>query len=326
MQILVKYDRTYTINDIALNDSINNLQEKILDKLMIPINMQLLMFQGKVINNLNTIADAKLCASDCIHLSVKTRGGSFVSTGNLIVSFLISLAIYGFAYPFIFYGLEFLTANASKDINAGSSTGSSTGSSATFMERVTSFFGNGNALVGGRPPYVLDSLLPGNKSILLYGYLALALIVWVLYSATISMIAYSYFQCQEKNITPGTIGFLVAMFLAYLSFYPLIWWFSQSNRIPFLQNLAQNYSIAIYIAISVIFLVSYYLYALKNYDFNLIYYLILVGFLLFFYYHLITGGDKLSNFTLFGLLPLLGLVFYSVAYLKDYFNIFSKPC
>ena len=332
MQILLKYDKTYTLN-IDSNISVKNLTEKIFDKVGLPQNKQILIYNGKVINGRQDLKDLNIKSGDCINISLKLFGGNFISTGNLIILILISLALYFTSYPIIFYFLELLLSNS--DTNLPSSQQQLNNVSSNFqnvMDWLERTFRDSNILsyVVDKSNRTLSSILPENTSPLLFLYLGWTMVTWFLYSATITMIFYSYFKCQQNKPSKETLVKLVIMSLLYIASYGLIYWLGNWNRYPRLQNFFQNYSVLTYILVTIVFLFSYYTYTLKNYDFSLIYYIFLTTFVLFFYFFLIiignTSNNKLNYYLLFLILPLLGSVFYVVAYLKDYFNTFSENC
>lgn len=310
MQILIKYDKTYTI-DIDPSCSLHQLATLIREKTGLAEDQQLLIHHGKALNIKHNIQP-----NDCFYLYPKLVGGNFVSTGNLIVSILISLGLYWIAYPIVFYGMELLVGNSTyQSLNTADESSSIWQRSFLWLQQLL----HNNAIIKQNGKTIDGIFNENNQSTLLYLYLLVTLLFWFLYSSTVTMIFYSYFKCTHLKPSQRTLGLLVGIVVLVLALYPIL--FGLSSRWGFFQN----YSVVVYTILVAIITVIYYLYTLKDYDFSFINYLFLTVLILFFYYQLMVMGG-FSRFTLFAFLPIIGSVFYVLTYLMDYFTTFSETC
>ena len=77
MQIMIK---TLTGKTLCLsvnsNDTVNEIKQKIQQKEGIPLEQQRLVFNGKQLEDGNTIADYGIQADSSIHLVLRLRGGN----------------------------------------------------------------------------------------------------------------------------------------------------------------------------------------------------------------------------------------------------------
>jgi len=305
MQIFIHYDRTYTL-EVSYNLSFPELRRLIFEKTNIPIERQFILHNGRIVNHFRSLEETDILPDDTLRVFPRLFGGNFISTGNLLVALGASLAGYFTAFPVIFYGLDFLT------------------SAATFTQpdgyKYLSYISNYNALkqMPTTSAAFWHNIIKDNISILLYLYLSITLLLWILYSSTITIIINSYYTCQHNKMSGNQITTWIGLFMGYLMMYPIIYALSSYGWI-------NNYTIAIFTAISAIFLMIYSGFAATAYNFNIISYLVMTAVIMFLYYTMITMGGY-SGIKLFVIIPLLGSAYYIVNYLMEYFANFSELC
>jgi len=296
MQLFIHFDRTYVLQ-VSHDLSYPELRRLIKEKTNIPITMQFILHNGRIVNHFRAIEETDIRSGDTLRVLPKLFGGNFVSTGNLVTALTGSLVTYFSAFPIIFYGLDFLTYSTTL-----------TQPSSKYLSLVSNY----NMLSEVAAPFVWDKIINGNTSFLLYLYLAIAFTLWFLYSSTMTMLINSYYVCQNNKMSGNQILTWIALFIGYLLMYPAIYAASR-------WSLVANYSVAIFSLIGLVFIAVYG--AMVG---NIWSYVLMTVLVLFLYYAIL--GEKYSGWKLFVLIPMLGSVYYVVNYLMEYFAYFSELC
>lgn len=304
MQIFIHYDKTYTL-EVSNNLSFPELRRLIYEKTNIPIDRQFILHNGRIVNHFRSLEDTDILPDDTLRVFARILGGNFISTGNLLIALGASLAGYFAAFPVIFYGLDFLTSAATANPSPN---------------KYLSYISNYNALqlLPTTSAPLWYNIIKDNSSFLLYLYLAITLLLWILYSSTITIIINSYYRCTNNKMSGNQIAAWLGIFLGYLLMYPIIYMLSNKWFIG-------NYTIAIFTIISAIFLMIYSGFAATAYNFNIMTYIAMTVIVLFLYYTMITVGGY-SGIKLFVIIPMLGSFYYIVNYLMEYFANFSEIC
>ena len=302
MQILISYDKTYTI-DIDPLDTILELKEKIKHKTILPIESQTLIYNGKIIEQSQFIKEYKIESGDCIRVFCKLPGGNFISTGNLIITLLISLISYFISFPFLLEGLNmFLIYSNSKKSNTNLNDGSSNNQTQSGIEQ---YLNNSNIGLEWQD---------GSKSVLFIVYFILNTIFWLLYSGTVPQIFYAYYKCEKVKPNQSSLVLIVLLALGLILSYPILLFL----RTKF--NFIRKYTVSIFNIITLIVLGIYYIYTLQSYTFSIWYYSLLSILMLFIFLFIGEGRYK------YIITPMIASIIYITIYLSDYFRNFEHSC
>lgn len=300
MQVFIYTNKTYTL-EIDSDWSVKDFKEKIFEKTKIPIKLQSIIHNGKIINgNIKSLEQLNIKPNDSFRINTKILGGNFFSLGEYLFYLIISFIGYYLNYFINLLGFKyFLIENA--DYQELPNIPNNSDTSTKIIYRILNSLSNNN--------------LQNEKfSILMILYLFFSFLFTNFYSSTITQIIDSHFRCINQKPNNKTIVYLIGIGLLYVLSFPLLLFLSRYNFV-------QKYSVSLFNIITLCLLVSYFSYTQSKYTFHNLHYLgltILIMVLLHF--------NRSTNIWPFLLVPILAGIYFVYIFTIDYQTFFSEMC